>query len=429
MYYGFKLAVALWVFYGLTLGLKAGAWGFFAPEIIADLGLSAAEIGLVAGVVLGGTAVFMPIAGLYISRYGCKNSMVVGLVLGFLGILVTSISTPLYQFVIGAILLAASTSFAGIIPIQTLTTHWFHRYRSRMLALIFTATPIWGAVSYVWYEAMLGVMGWRGSMATLMVIFPLGWLITFFVVKNTPGEIGQTIDGLAAKSDAQPGDASSVNALAPEPEDELDHRWTTKSALRSPIFALITLSVVICTLPYLYFVTYGRLLLEAGGVSTDIAVAALASLTLATLVGRVSASLADFVDARLLVMAAMLSNLAGMTLITNTQTEMSVYISVFLMGASFGLSFLIAPILLARYFGKTVFATVEAVRVSVVVGLNAGLTPLFGYLVDLSGSYFLPLTIIQIVNGVSIAALLVHLIYDRVLKKRSSDYNPKAQHE
>lgn len=420
MYYGFKLAGVLWVYYGLTLGMKAGAWGFFAPEISADVGLSATEIGLVAGIVFAGTAIFTPVAGFYISKYGCKRSMVIGLVLGAFGLALTSVSTSFYQFALGGALLAASTSFSGVVPLQTLTTMWFERYRSRAMAIIFTATPLWGALAYPMYDYMLNFMTWRGAVGFLTLIFPIGLVLVLGFVKNSPSEIGQPVDGLSPDTTAQSDVAGESSEQKTSAKQAVDSRWTTKSALLSPLFMFITLSVVVCTLPYLFFITYGRLLLESVNVSTDIAVAALASLTLATLLGRISASLADFFDARNLVLAALVSNLIGMLIVVNSQAEFLVYLSVFLMGASFGLSFLIAPILLARYFGKTVFAAVEGVRMSIVVGLNAILTPVFGYMIDLSGSYLLPFNFILAVNGIAMFGLVAQMLHSRFISNRMS---------
>ncbi len=399
--------------------MKAGAWGFFAPEISRDVGLSATEIGLVAGIVLAGTAIFTPIAGLFILSRGCKLSMVLGLFLGAGGMLVTSVSTSLLGFALGAVLLAASTSFSGVVPIQTLTTVWFEKYRSRAMAVIFTGTPIWGALSYLLYDAMLTVMTWRMAIAFLTLIFPVGLFLVLTFVKNSPEEIGQTIDGISTEN-AQDGTGLEQETKLPATEIyESMPEWTVKSTLRSPLFALITLSVVICTLPYLYLVTFGRLLLDSVNVPMSVAVAALAGLTLATLVGRLSASLADFIEARFLVLGALLCNLVGIGTILASQSAAMVYVSVFLIGVSFGLSFLIAPILLARVFGKAVFAPIEGVRMSIVVGLNAGLTPLFGYLVEVSNSYLLPLQIIFFVNAIAMIGLSAHIAASKLRKSDS----------
>lgn len=410
MFYGFKLAAVLWAYYGLTLGMKAGAWGYFAPEISEDLSLSATEIGSVAGIVFAGTAVFMPIAGFYIQRFGCRASMVLGVFIGAAGLLVTAYSNFFWQFAVGGVLLAASTSFSGIVPIQTLTTMWFDKYRARAMALIFTGTPVWGAASYPTYDYLLTFLTWRESIAVLTVIFPIGLLLILAFVRNAPADMGLAVDGLGRNGEDN-SEKPAEQAAAPISESA----WTTRTALMSPLFAAITLAVVICTLPYLYLVTFGRFTLEAQGVQTGVVVAALASLTFATLFGRLLASLADFLDARLLVLGALVCNVVGIAIIYTVTEPILIYASVFLMGLSFGLSFLLAPILLARYFGRSVFSVVEGVRVALVVGINAGLTPLFGYVVDVSGSYLLPLAVMLGINIISILFML-----PMVLQRRSA---------
>lgn len=418
MYYGYKVAAALWVFYGLTLGMKAGAWGYFAPVIMQDLGLSATDIGLVAGVVFGGTAVFVPIAGAFILRFGCRASMIIGLILGAAGIALTALSTPVWQFALGGVLLAASTSFGGVVPIQTLTTYWFDKYRARAMAIIFTATPVWGALSYPAYAFLMEYMSWRGAIMTLAVIFPLGYLLILLVIRNRPEDVGEVIDGHAAILARSQSITAASDTARIAAGTEIESRWTSKTALLSPAFAVITINVVVCTLPYLYFTTYGRMLVEAKGVATEVAVTALAGLTLATLVGRLCASLADFIDANVMMITAMLCNVAGMVLIQFFDSPALINVSVFLMGWSFGLSFLLAPILLAKYFGRKVFASVEATRMGLVVGINACTTPLFGYIIDQSNSYFLPLQVMLVVHAIAIAIVGVYALRPGRLARR-----------
>lgn len=396
MYYGYKLAAALWVFYGVTLGMKFGAWGYFAPEVAKELGFSATEIGLVASTVLGGTGVFTAMAGPFIARFGCRASMVLGQGLGIAGITITAFATPLWQFLLGAAFLAASTSFAGVIPIQTLTTHWFERYRSTVMAAVFTATPIWGAASYPFYQWTTDALGWRGAFLSINFIFPIGLMLIWLCFRNTPADMGLEIDG--GKSDPR------------QQRVEIDAAWTEKKALLSLQFWAITFGVLICTLPYLYMTTFGRLAIEAVGGTRDVAVAALASLTLATLAGRLVVAAADVISERIIMMAAFAVNIVGLALFALIGSGTAIYAGVFLMGTGFGLSFLLAPILLARAFGRKVFAVVEATRMALVTGLNAVLTPMFGYMIDASGSHLLALSTIGAIHVAAMAIYAVHIL-------------------
>ena len=400
MYYGYKLAGALWVFYGLTLGMKFGAWGFFAPEVAKDLGFSATEVGLIASVILGGTGVFTAMAGPFIARFGCRASMFMGQGLGAIGIATTALATPMWQFVVGAIFLAASTSFAGVIPIQTLTTNWFQRYRSTVMAAVFTATPLWGALSFPTYQALMTEFDWRGAMMCLVAIFPLGAMLIWLFFRNTPADMGLEIDG-------KPQSDATADARA---SADIEAKWTTRAALLSPLFAAITLGVLICTLPYLYMTTYGRFVVESVGGTRELAVAALASLSLATLAGRLCVAAADVISERIMMMAAFLVNLMGAALLVLSPAPAAIYGGVFLMGCGFGLSFLLAPILLARAFGRKVFAVVEGTRMALVTGINAVVTPIFGAVIDGTGSYLIPLTVIAAVHVAAIAVYAVHIL-------------------
>ena len=418
-FYGFPLAIVLWIYYGLTLGLKAGYWGFFAPEITAAVQLSATDVGLVAGVMLGASAIFMPMAGVLIDRVGVRNSMFFGLGIGALGMLATAVGEHLSHFILGALLIAASSSFSGVIPLQTLIIHWFQLYRARAMAIVFTASPIWGSASYALYEYLLRFFSWRETIAGLIIIFPLGALLTFFFVKNRPADIGQTADGIP-DGDPRKGRAEKSGAASPDRRSDPAKEWTMRGALLSAPFALVTLATSVSMLPFLFFLTYGRLFMESVGIPTAVAVGAMMSLTLAGLFGRLVASLADIIDARILTLGALCCNLLGVFLILGTKVPFLIYTAVFFFGVSFGLAFLLAPLLLARYFGSELFSRVEGVRTAIVVGLNAALTPLFGMLIDHYGTYALALQLILAVNIISMLGLVASLVWPFLSRRRSS---------
>ncbi len=411
MKFGLRLAGALWVYYGLTLGMKAGAWGFFAPELQRDLGLTAGDIGLVAGVVFGGTALFVPIAGFFIARFGTRKSMCLGLALGVFGILLTAAGTTLWHFIVGGILLAASTSFGGVVPIQTLVTHWFKRLRSRVMAVVFTATPLWGAMSFQLYAFLLQHMSWRAAVAWITLIFPLGLLLVVFFFRDRPQEIGEEADGLPM--------GTTAAETAKIQRDELDPAVLRKAFL-SPLFAFITLSVAISTLPYLFFTTYGRILLESLQLPTDVAVNALSLITLATVIGRLGVAVADFVEPAILIILTMIANIIGLLILWFAPTPLLVHASSLLLGIGFGLGFLLAPILLGRYFHERLFTTLEGVRMSLVVGFNAIMTPLIGYMVDASGSFRTSIILMVVVQTVALVGTTGFIVRRRLIAARLS---------
>jgi MFS family permease len=311
--------------------------------------------------------------------------------------------------VAGAVLLAASTSFGGILPIQTLVTHWFKRLRSRVMAVVFTATPIWGAMSFQIYAWLTHYMSWRGAVAWLIMIFPLGLLLVLAFFRNRPEDVGEAVDSKYADPQ-KPAGPSPV----PAPVDAR----ILREAFLSPMFAFIALSVTISTLPYLFFTTYGRLLVESLNLGTDVAVNALSLVTLATLFGRLTVSVADFIEPVHLIAFTMISNIVGLMLVLIVPTAVSVNIASVLLGIGFGLGFLLSPILIARYFDEALFTRLESVRVALVVGFNAIVTPAIGYMVDASGSFVTSVILMIVVQAVSLAGVLGFLVKRHFLKPR-----------
>jgi MFS family permease len=356
----------------------------------------------------------MPLGGLFIARYGSRKSIFIGLGLGVLGLLITSQGRSMSAFIAGAVLLAASTSFGGIIPLQTLVTHWFKRRRARVMAVVFTATPIWGALSYKIYAWLLEYMSWRGAIAWLTVIFPLGLALTLIFIRNRPEDVGEAMDGEPLRPE------SAIPQNLPPPSTGAIDTVELRRSLFSGTFAFVASSVAISTLPYLFFTTYGRLLLESLQLPTSVAVGALSLITLATLIGRLSISIADFVEPVLLIVVTMIFNIIGMGLILLFPTALLVNLAALLLGISFGLGFLLSPILISRFFGERLFTPLESTRVALVVGFNALVTPLVGYLVDVTGSFVVSMELIMAIQVLSLLGVIGFLIKRRIGVERAA---------
>ena len=67
--------------YGLGMAPAYYAWGFLAPEVIAELGLSRAEIGNTFGLFALTFAATSPIAALAIERFGLRRVVAAGAIM------------------------------------------------------------------------------------------------------------------------------------------------------------------------------------------------------------------------------------------------------------------------------------------------------------------------------------------------------------
>ena len=89
-FYGWRVVAAGFLVYGLGLGPGYYSWGFFAPEVIADLGLTREQVGQVFGAFTLTFAVAGPLAAWGIRRWGVRQTITVGALIASLGFLLVS---------------------------------------------------------------------------------------------------------------------------------------------------------------------------------------------------------------------------------------------------------------------------------------------------------------------------------------------------
>ena len=77
-FYGWPLVGIGFVVYGLGIGPGYYSWGFFAPEVMADIGLTRQQVGQIFGAFTLTFAVAGPLAAWSIRRWGLRGTVAVG---------------------------------------------------------------------------------------------------------------------------------------------------------------------------------------------------------------------------------------------------------------------------------------------------------------------------------------------------------------
>ena len=104
---------------------------------------------------------------------------------------------------------ALGVSLAGPLAATTVIAKWFDEKRGLAVGIAAMGPPTGGLLLTPLAGWLLTEFGWRETLQVFgmicLLLAPLAWL----VVKNTPGEVGQTVDGLAptdpiAKVQARP---------------------------------------------------------------------------------------------------------------------------------------------------------------------------------------------------------------------------------
>ena len=85
LFYGWWMVAIGFVCYGFGLVPGYLSWGFYGPEVMGDIGLSRAQVGLVFGSFAFVYSMAAPVSALCIHRWGLRATMVSGLVLAAFG--------------------------------------------------------------------------------------------------------------------------------------------------------------------------------------------------------------------------------------------------------------------------------------------------------------------------------------------------------
>ena len=86
IFYGWVLVPVGCLCYGLGIAPAYGSWGYFAPELSQELGLSRQDVGAVFGTFSLCLLAVSPIAGALINRFGLRFTITFGALLAAAGL-------------------------------------------------------------------------------------------------------------------------------------------------------------------------------------------------------------------------------------------------------------------------------------------------------------------------------------------------------
>ena len=87
-------------------------------------------------------------------------------------------------------------TFSTVLPMQTLATNWFLRWRSSALAFLLIAAAVVAPLVFSFDDALLDRGGtWREGWEILAALCAALGVLSFLVLRNTPESMGQLRDG------------------------------------------------------------------------------------------------------------------------------------------------------------------------------------------------------------------------------------------
>ncbi len=189
-----RRAVALRVLLPFAFGYYLSYLGrnvnaVIAPDLVAELGLSAASLGLLTSVYFFAFAAFQLPLGVLLDRYGPRRVESVLLLVAAAGAVVFAISDSIAGLASGRALIGLGVS-ACLMASFKANTLWFPIERLPLMnGCIMTAGGLGALSATAPVEMMLGLTGWRGVFVCFAALAALAAVLLFTVVPKRVEEV------------------------------------------------------------------------------------------------------------------------------------------------------------------------------------------------------------------------------------------------
>lgn len=386
IYYGWFVAVAA---AGAEFGNAASAIAIltvFVNPMTDEFGWSRTQISgaTSVGAIFG--AALAPFTGRLVDRFGSRLILAVGGLALAASCFYLAASQTLVGFYIAFSI--ARTADQGMIKIGTLpvVAKWFQVYRGRAMAMVSFIGLLGVIVMAPVVHIVIEAWGWRVAWVMLGgIMILIGVLPSVLIVRRQPEDMGLTIDGITV--------APSPDGVLDLNEDNptgggTDQTWSLRLVIRTPTFWLILVSLFVISIANAGVVLHLIPHLTEQGLSEGSAVGAIsvfsASAAAATLLLGI---LTERVSSRLMMLLGYMLAASAMFVLIIADTIFEAYLFAVIQGAAAGGINVLAPILLASYYGRWVLGSIYGiVRSAQVVGFATG-TLLSGIVYDATGSY------------------------------------------
>ena len=403
-FYGWRLVAVLFLLDFINMGFPYYGGSIINGYMIHDIVMSRSTLGLgftILNLFVGFAAI---VVAMSIVRFGIRATFVIGSVLIglnalFLGFYATK---PWHYLVAFGVVNGIGMSFGTLVPAATGITRWFRRYRGAMMGLALSASGISGFALSPLLDKLLREgggnwhIGWR-IVAGAMVV---SGLLAFFLVRESPESMGQTVDGLPQEEQAQP---SRTDQLATK------YPWTAGEAYRTSAYWLVAIAGIAATFPYFLFIAHWVENLRGVGITPARASWGMSLLTLGTLGGRwLGGFLMDYLNARLaFILGVSLYFISSyLAVVSRADTLMLAYVASALQGIAYGWTYSCTNTMIGHYYGPQAYPKLSGMYIFLTSSFASPAGLVGGMIFDRSGSYVKSFELNAALAAVAILAIV-----------------------
>lgn len=229
LHYGWMIVLTGTMVLFSCLGLGRFALGMLLPSMGLSLELSYSQMGLIGTGNFAGYMASVILAGVVARSIGARSTIAFGLVLVGGSILGMSRSGGFVPLMVLYVVTGVGSGLANV-PLMGLVSHWFKKdTRGRAAGFMLTGNGlaiVFSGLMVPWINADLGPEGWRTGWLVIGVIALVVAVISAFLLRNDPADMGLEPvgrpDPVRAAAPA-PASAPPADVL---PAKKSPHRWT-----------------------------------------------------------------------------------------------------------------------------------------------------------------------------------------------------------
>jgi len=362
----------------ITNGLTATAISVFDESLINEFGWSRGELKFRDFLNFAVVALFAPLGGLMLDRFGARRLLMLGCVVLASAYFAYSRLEGLMQMYAIHVAFALTLLTAGTMVVIVLVSSWFVEKRGLAIGIALLGTSAGSFILPPLNAELIARIGWRQTFA-LEALFPLVVLVVVVLfVRNSPADYGRT--------------AMGVKEGAADPRTiGLDFG----QALRTRSFWAIGISGFLIYYSILALFSHMFLHMRDLGYEPRIAASALSLLSVVAMLSKLGSGwLADRIDRHKVFMGCLFIMLAGVACLATLKAGAWVWTAVVLIAAGWGGLFTLYNMLTVNNFGLKAIGKING-SVSSMESFGGGLGIwLTGKLFDDYGSYQVPFLVL-----------------------------------
>lgn len=389
-YYGWTIAWALAITQTIGFGVLYYAFSVFVTPMEAELGWTRTQTTGAFSLALLISGLAAPFCGRWVDARGARALMTLGSSLGALLVLLWSFSSTLWSFYLlqaglGLVMAAVLYDVAF-----TVVAVWFRQRRAQAMLLITLVAGLASTIFVPLATLLVEQLGWREALRALAAILALGTIpLHGLLLRRSPQALGLDIDGFTPSS------------------RRLEPSITSRQALRSKPFWWLSLAFALSRVTIVAVAAHSVPLLLERGYPPALAAAAVGSIGLWQLAGRLVFTPAT-AGAPLRRLAALTFGVQASSLLALLLLPalLAPWVFAALFGLANGAVTLARAALVAEQFGAANYGAING-SVALLVALAQTVAPLGAGLLHDSFASYLP--VLWLLAGASAAAALAVL--------------------